>query len=112
MQAHTAVPTRGVVRRWMFGACVTVLLPVLVLGWVFPEHRDIAVLAVHQLPRASKRRYKVLWTEARAGHEVRLCAEAANANARSEADCIDYAAWTAIAGDHSCSAARYASYRP
>ena len=104
MQAHTAVPTRGVVRRWMFGACVTVLLPVLVLGWVFPEHRDIAVLAVHQLSASQQASLQSLWTEARAGHEVRLCAEAANATQGPKPDCIDYAAWTAIAGDHSCSA--------
>ena len=68
------VSTRGVVRRWMFGACVTVLLPVLVLGWVFPEHRDIAVLAVHQLSASPQASLQSLWTEARAGHEVRLCA--------------------------------------
>jgi hypothetical protein len=93
-----------VVWCWVFGAFVTVLVPVLVLGWVFPEHRDIAVLAVHLLSSSQQASLQSLRTEARVWHEARLCAEAGGAAQGPKPDCIDYAAWTAIAGDHSCSA--------
>jgi hypothetical protein len=104
VKAHIATRTREMVWRWMFGAGVTVLVPALLLGWVFPEHRDIAVLAVHQLSSSQQASLQSLWTEARAGHEARLCAQAADAAQGPRPECIDYAAWTAIAGDHSCSA--------
>jgi hypothetical protein len=81
-----------------------VTLPVLVLGWVFPEHRDIAVLAVHKLSSAQQSSLQSLWREARAGHEPRLCGDLAAPAQSAKPDCIDFAAWTAISGDHSCSA--------
>jgi len=45
-----------------------------------------------------------LWIEVRAGHEGRLCEQVADSAQGMNPNCIDYAAWTAIAGDHSCSA--------
>src|SRR5882672_10488529 len=104
MIPDTAPGNGRLVWRWIFCVCVTAVLPVLVLGWVFPEHRDIAVLAVHKLSASQQASLQSLWTEARAGHEARLCAEAAEPAQGPKPDCIDYAAWTAIAGDHSCSA--------
>src|SRR4029453_12822876 len=44
-----------------------------------------------------------LWSEARVGHEARLCAQLID-TAPGNPACIDFAAWPAIAGDHSCSA--------
>jgi hypothetical protein len=74
------------------------------LAWVFPEHRDIAVLAVEQLDPDRQAQLQRLWAEARIGSESRLCEEVARTSQGAKPDCIDYAAWTAIAGDHSCSA--------
>jgi hypothetical protein len=78
------------------------LLPA--LAWVFPEHRDIAVLAIQRLDADRQAQLQKLWAEARAGHESRLCELVADGSQGAKPDCIDYAAWTAIAGDHSCSA--------
>jgi hypothetical protein len=70
-------------------------------AWVFPEHRDIAALAMQKLDADRQARLQALWSEARTGYEPRLCAQSADP---SQASCVDFAAWAAIAGDHSCSA--------
>jgi hypothetical protein len=72
-------------------------------AWVYPEHRDIAVLAVEKLDAERKAQFDRLWGEARAGNEQRLCAQGADAQQGVTPACIDWAAFTAIAGDHSCS---------
>ena len=71
-------------------------------AWVFPEHRDISALAIERLDPEHRAQLKKLWLLARTGHEVRLCEDAASVTPQK--DCLDYAAWPAIAGDHSCSA--------
>jgi hypothetical protein len=82
-----------------------VLLQVLpAFAWVFPEHRDIAVLAVQHLDSDRQARLDALWSEARTGHEGRLCAQIGDPTQGPKPACIDYAAWAAISGDHSCSA--------
>ena len=43
-------------------------------GWIYPEHRDIAVLAVQGLDAERRAAFDRLWQEARAGDEQRLCA--------------------------------------
>ena len=73
-------------------------------AWVFPEHRDIAVLAIQRLDPERRELLQKLWLEARAGYKARLCEELADAAQGTNPTCIDYAAWPAIAGDHSCSA--------
>jgi hypothetical protein len=73
-------------------------------AWVFPEHRDIAVIAVQQLDSARQIELQTLWSVARSGHEERLCAQIADPAQGPKPTCIDYAAWAAISGDHSCSA--------
>jgi hypothetical protein len=75
------------------------------LGWVFPEHRDIVVLAVQQLDHDRQARLQALWAEARTGHEQRLCEADADPAQGTKPTCVDFAAWAAISGDHSCSAA-------
>jgi len=72
-------------------------------AWVYPEHRDIAVLAVEKLDAERKAQFDRLWGEARAGNEQRLCAQGADTQQGVTPACIDWAAFTAIAGDHSCS---------
>src|SRR5215475_4753877 len=73
-------------------------------AWVYPEHRDIAFLALRGLDPAQRARLEKLWSQARAGHEARLCAQMAYTAQGAQPTCIDYAAWPAIGGDHSCSA--------
>jgi hypothetical protein len=72
-------------------------------AWVYPEHRDIAVLAVEKLDPERRALFDRLWREARTGHERRLCEQSADGKQGVAPDCIDWAAFSAIAGDHSCS---------
>jgi hypothetical protein len=73
-------------------------------AWVFPEHRDIAVLALQRLDSDRQAQLQALWAEARSGHEGRLCAQIADPAQGPGPACIDFAAMAAISGDHSCSA--------
>jgi hypothetical protein len=70
-------------------------------AWVFPEHRDIAALAMQKLDSDRQARLQTLWSEARTGYEQRLCAQSSDP---AQTSCVDFAAWAAISGDHSCSA--------
>jgi hypothetical protein len=72
-------------------------------AWVYPEHRDIAVLGVESLDVQRQAVFDQLWTEARRGYEKRLCEQGADTAQGLVPDCIDWAAMSAIAGDHSCS---------
>ena len=72
-------------------------------GWIYPEHRDISVLAVQGLNAERRAEFDRLWQEARAGDEQRLCAQGADAGQGTAPKCIDWAALAGIAGDHSCS---------
>jgi predicted DNA-binding ribbon-helix-helix protein len=72
-------------------------------AWVYPEHRDIAVLGVESLDPERKALFDRLWAEARIDHEKRLCEQGADAAQGVTPECIDWAALSAIAGDHSCS---------
>ena len=72
-------------------------------GWIYPEHRDIAVLAVQGLDAEHKAEFDRFWQDARAGDEQRLCAQGADTGQGLAPRCIDWAALSGIAGDHSCS---------
>jgi hypothetical protein len=72
-------------------------------AWVYPEHRDIAVLSVQSLDPERQALFDSFWREARAGHGERLCEQSADAEQGVTPDCIDWAALSGIAGDHSCS---------
>jgi hypothetical protein len=74
------------------------------LAWVYPEHRDITLLALQRLDPAQRNLLEKLWSQARAGHEARLCGQMAHETQGAQPTCIDFAAWPAISGDHSCSA--------
>ena len=72
-------------------------------GWIYPEHRDIAILAVQGLDAERKAVFDRLWQDARTGDEKRLCVQGADAGQGLAPPCIDWAALSGIAGDHSCS---------
>jgi len=91
-------------RNFLRSALVLLLVSLQVFpasAWVFPEHRDIAALAIGKLDADRQARLQALWSEARTGYEPRLCAQDSDP---AQAGCIDFAAWAAISGDHSCSA--------
>ena len=64
--------------------------------------------AVEKLDAERKAQFDRLWGEARVGNEQRLCAQGADAQQGVAPACIDWAAFTAIAGDHSCSSSEHA----
>ena len=72
-------------------------------AWVYPEHRDISILAVSTLDPEHRAIFDELWAEARVGNEKRLCAQGADSAQGVKPECVDWAAMPAIAGDHSCS---------
>ncbi|HEY5810527.1 MAG TPA: hypothetical protein VIT67_21340 [Povalibacter sp.] len=72
-------------------------------AWVYPEHRDIAMLGIEGLDPERKALFEQLWAEARLGQEKRLCEQGADTTQSVMPECIDWAAMSAIAGDHSCS---------
>lgn len=72
-------------------------------AWVYPEHRDIAVKAVENLDPSHRAEFADLWRDARLAKEDRLCEQAADAAQGVAPACIDWPAFSAIAGDHSCS---------
>ena len=91
--------------RWPLVAATTALLlvPFEARGWIYPEHRDIAGTAVSGLPAPSRALLDRLWTEGRTGHEARLCADPWAGDQGTKPACLDFASWSAIGGDHSCS---------
>lgn len=74
-------------------------------AWIYPEHRDITLLAILKLDSLRRVTLEKLWTNARTGHESRLHQSIIDVNQGEYPEYIDYAAWPAIAGDHSTSAA-------
>jgi hypothetical protein len=74
-------------------------------AWIYPEHRDITFAAIRKLEPGRRAVLDRLWMDARFGYESRLSAAAADSAQGEETTTIDYAAWPAIAGDHSVSGA-------
>jgi len=72
-------------------------------AWIYPEHRDLNILAVQRLDPERRTVFDRLWGAARAGDEQRLCAAGVDTEQSTAPSCIDWAALSAIAGDHSCS---------
>jgi hypothetical protein len=84
--------------------CICAFAPMTVLAWLYPEHRSITFLAIKMLEPEQRSQLDALWSDARRGHESRLCAQMADSPHGPTPGCIDFAEWPAIAGDHSCSA--------
>ncbi len=72
-------------------------------AWVYPEHRDIALLAIQKLSPEYRAILDKLWSEARVGYESRLTEAVIDATQSTNPLFLDYASWSAISGDHSCS---------
>jgi hypothetical protein len=91
-------------RKGVVVACLVALQLAPAFGWVFPEHRDITLLAVERLDPEQRELLQTLWSEARSVNQSHLCENALGPAQGLNPTCLDYAAWAAIAGDHSCSA--------
>ena len=79
------------------------LLSTYAKAWVYPEHRQIAVLAIEQLSPQHRQLLDDIWAQIRVGHEARLSESIIDPSHGRESEVLDYASWSAIAGDHSCS---------
>ncbi|MCG6959361.1 hypothetical protein LJE82_05650 [bacterium BMS3Abin03] len=80
------------------------LFNISIYGWIYPEHRDITLLAVQNLSTAYRTALDKLWAEARKGYEFRLTESVIDATQTIQPQKLDFASWPAISGDHSCSA--------
>src|SRR5262249_54204845 len=73
-RVHRHCPMRIATARLAFtlllATCLGVLQPVTALAWLYPEHRDITVLAIQRLEPAARAVLEQLWAEARTGHEA------------------------------------------
>jgi hypothetical protein len=103
LNAGRTAPARGAWRRFLAIALLQLLVADVALAWVYPEHRAIALLAARSLDPERKAQFDSLWAAARTGNEQRLCAAGADTEQGLAPTCIDWAALSAIAGDHSCS---------
>lgn len=72
-------------------------------AWLYPEHRDITLRAIQRLDTGNRQMLERLWKMVRSGNESRLCPLAIDTAQGLSPYCLDYAAWPAISGDHSCS---------
>ena len=86
---------------WLALAIATVPLPA--AAWIYPEHRNIAVAAVQKLPPGDRAALDALWETARQTLPARLCPIPSEGDQGLAPACIDFAAFPAMAGDHSCS---------
>lgn len=73
-------------------------------SWVYPEHRNITLLAIKKLDSDYRKLLDDLWAKARLGNENRLTLDVIDPYQFRKPKHIDFAAWPAISGDHSCSA--------
>jgi hypothetical protein len=74
------------------------------LGWVYPEHRMVTLRAIGDLDPERRSVLDHLWSMARRNYERRLSESVIDRLHTATSTHIDFAAWPAIAGDHSCSA--------
>ncbi|MEI7983586.1 MAG: hypothetical protein WCI71_18200, partial [Bacteroidota bacterium] len=72
-------------------------------AWVYPEHRELMIAAIKKLDPGRRAILNDLWNSARKGYEARLCESVIEPDQGIEPQCLDYAAWCGIAGDHSVS---------
>lgn len=74
-------------------------------AWLFPEHKEIMLQAIEGLAPEYRALLEAWWQEARTGHEERLMPGTTAPGYSKDDPRLDYATWTGIAGDHSCSPA-------
>ncbi len=73
-------------------------------AWIYPEHRDIMLLAIQKLDSNHRALLDRIYALARAGYESRLYVSVIDPAQTTGVKYLDYAAWPGIAGDHSTSA--------
>jgi hypothetical protein len=73
-------------------------------AYVYPEHRRVTVIAIRGLESTRRAQLDGLWALARSGYESRLGPSPVDTSYTPRVATIDFAAWPAVAGDHSCSA--------
>ena len=101
--AATGMHVRASAVRLWLACCIGLLAGFPAWAWVYPEHRQLAVMALQQLDPDRKAVFDQLWHTARSGSEQRLCEQGADLSQELTPACIDWAALSAIAGDHACS---------
>src|SRR5580704_16505693 len=75
--------------RWLILAiCISVSAPITVFAWLYPEHRDITLLALKMLEPEQRSVLEELWSEARRGHESSLCVQMADSAQGLKPNCI------------------------
>ncbi|MCW9066702.1 MAG: hypothetical protein OQJ78_10440, partial [Ignavibacteriaceae bacterium] len=67
-------------------------------AWIYPEHRDIALLAIQKLSPEYRAILDKLWADARIGYEYRLTEAVIDATQSIEPTHLDFASWPAISG--------------
>ena len=82
---------------------VLILIATTTNAWVYPEHRQIALLAIQNLSPENRALLDKFWSEARKGYEARLTESVIDVNQGRKPTQLDYGAWFGISGDHSCS---------
>lgn len=73
------------------------------VAWLYPEHRDIMYRAIERLDETRRKQLDELWAAARRGFDKRLTLSVLDTSRTENHTAIDYPAWSAIGGDHSCS---------
>ncbi len=91
-------------RRFLLILFMIIILSPASFAWVYPEHRDITLLAIQKLDSSHRAMLDQLWAWARTGHETRLNLSVIDPAQIEHPQYLDYAAWPAIGGDHSTSA--------
>ena len=69
---------RATLSRLLWAVGFASLLTLTALAWVYPEHRDIALLALQRLDPTQRVSLDKLWSAARTGYETRLCGQIAD----------------------------------
>ena len=90
-------------RLLIVGFAISLSLSNTAQAWVYSEHREIAMQSVQNLDAEHRADFDRLWKNSRTGFEKRLCKNAVDSAQGLKTDCLDWAAFSAIAGDHSCS---------
>ena len=60
-------------------------------AWVYPEHRDIMLIAIERLPTNYQVQLEKLWSQARIGYESRLSPTVINPELLRNPPYLDYA---------------------
>jgi hypothetical protein len=92
-----------IIKRSLLIVFMIICLKLTSHAWVYPEHRDITLLAIQKLDSAHRAVMNQLWAMARTGFESRLNESVTDASQSVNPGNLDFAAWPAIAGDHSTS---------